>query len=204
MQSDPNLLRMLNLGEYHSNNHHINISMEMKNVQSKVHDFPSIVKVDLEKNVESIEKSLAEIQSSVQLATQNLAEVIYNMVKKVDIERENIEPLMQRLQEMGDLLWGVSLSTALTVLCISLLLSIGLMLGTYSSNEFSLHSIYTQLLIIHLGIIHAERAAKFTFILSAVLFALGSFGLAGFTIVRNFTFSVEKKTEYQNSLKFMF
>lgn len=160
MQSDPNLLRMMNLGEYHSNNHHINISMEMKNVQNKIHEFPSTVKVDLSKSTETIEQSLADIQDSIRLATQNLATVIDSMVKKVDMERENIQPLMQRLQDVGDLLWSVSLSTSLTVLCISLLLSVGLLLG----------------------IIHAEGAAKITFILGAVLIALASFGLAAFTI----------------------
>lgn len=161
MQSDPNLLRMMSLGEYHSNNHHINISTEMRNVQNRIHEFPSTVKVDLSKNVETIEQSLADIQDSIRLATQNLATVIDSMVRKVDKERENIQPLMQRLQDVGDLIWSVSLSTSLTVLCISLLLSVGLLLG----------------------IIHAEGAAKITFILSAVLIALASFGLAAFTIV---------------------
>lgn len=161
MQSDPNLLRMLNLGEYHSNNHHINISTEMRNVQTKVHEFPSVVKMDLAKNIESIEKSLEEITDSVQSATSNLAEVIDSMVKKVHTECDNIKPLMQRLEEASDLLWSVSITTTLTVLCISLLLSVGLLLG----------------------IIHAERAAKITFILGAILIALGSFGLAAFTIL---------------------
>lgn len=161
MQSDPNLLRMMNLGEYHSNNHHINISTEMKNVQAKIHDFPSTVKVDLSKNVENIEQSLVDIQNSIRSATQKLASVIDNMVKKVDNERQNILPLMQRLQDMGDLLWSVSIITSLTVLCISLLLSAGLLLG----------------------IIHAEGAAKITFILCGVLIAFASFGLAAFTIL---------------------
>lgn len=161
MQSDPNLLRMLNLGEYHLNNRHINISMEMRNIQSKIEDFPSTVKMDLAKNIAAIDESLAVIQDSVRLATQNLADIINSLVKKVDVERENIQPLMERLQEVGDLIWSVSLSTSLTVLCISLLMSVGLLLG----------------------IIHAESAAKVTFILSAVLIALGSFGLAAFTIV---------------------
>lgn len=161
MQSDPNLLRMLNLGEYHSNNHHVNISMEMRNVQNSIRNFPSLIKLDLSKNIENIENSLAEIQSSVNSATLNLGEVIDSMVKKVDMERENIKPLMKRLQNAGDLLWSISLSTALTVLCISLLLSVGLLLG----------------------IIHAEGAAKVTFILGAILIALGSFGLTAFTIL---------------------
>lgn len=161
MQSDPNLLRMLNLGEYHSNNHHINISTELKTVQDRIHDFPQLIKMDLTKNMETIEKSLLDIQDSVRLATHNLGLTMENLIKKVDNERENIKPLMQRLQDVGDLLWSVSLATTLTVLCISLLLSVGLLLG----------------------IIHAEGSAKITFILGAVLIAFGSFGLAAFTIV---------------------
>lgn len=161
MQSDPNLLRMLNLGEYHSNNHHVNISMEMRNVQTKIRDFPSLIKMDLIKNVETIENSLADIQNAVNAATFNLTEVIDGMVKRVDMEREHIQPLMRRLQDAGNLLWMISLSTALIVLCISLLLSVGLLLG----------------------IIHAEGAAKVTFIIGAILIALGSFGLAAFTIL---------------------
>lgn len=161
MQSDPNLLRMLNLGEFHSNNKHINISTELRTVQEKVRDLPSVIKTDLSKNIAGIEKSLSEIQDSIRSATHNLGEMMMNMVKKVSAEQANIKPLMQRLQDVGDLLWTVSLSTTLTVLCISLLLSVGLLLG----------------------IIHAEAAAKVTFILSAVLIAVGSFGLAAFTIV---------------------
>lgn len=139
----------------------MNISMEMRNVQNAIRNFPSVIKMDLSKNIENIENSLAEIQHSVNAATANLAEVIDNMVRKVDLEREHVKPLMQRLQDAGDLLWMVSLSTALIVLCISLTLSVGLLLG----------------------IIHAEGAAKVTFILGAVLIALGSFGLAAFTIL---------------------
>lgn len=154
MQSDPNLLRMLNLGEYHSNNHHMNISMEMRNVQNSIRNFPSIIKMDLRKNIENIENSLAEIQHSINAATVNLAEVIDNMVRRVELEREHVKPLMRRLQDAGDLLWSVSLSTALTVLCISLISSVGLLLG----------------------IIHAEGAAKVTFVLGAVLIALGRYG----------------------------
>lgn len=160
MKSDPNLLRMLNLGEYHSNNKHINISSELKSVQDKVRDLPSVIKMDLAKNIENIDKSLSDIQNSVRLATHNLGEMMFGMIKKVSAEQEHIKPLMQRLQDAGDLLWSVSLSTTLTVLCISLLMSVGLLLG----------------------IIHAEAAAKVTFILSAVLIAVGSFGLATFTI----------------------
>lgn len=139
----------------------MNISMEMRNIQNAIRNFPSVIKMDLSKNIENIENSLAEIQHSVNAATANLAEVIDNMVRKVDLEREHVKPLMQRLQDAGDLLWMVSLSTALIVLCISLTLSVGLLLG----------------------IIHAEGAAKVTFILGAVLIALGSFGLAAFTIL---------------------
>lgn len=161
MQSDPNLLRMLNLGEYHLNNRHINISTELRTIQDKIQDFSSVIKIDLNKNVESIEKSLQQIQNSIRSATHNLGEMMNGMIKKVNAEQETIKPLMQRLQNVGDLLWIVSLSTTLTVLCISLLLSVGLLLG----------------------IIHAEAAAKITFILGAVLIAIGSFGLAAFVIV---------------------
>lgn len=161
MQSDPNLLRMLNLGEYHLNNRHLNISMEMKNVQDKINNFPSVVKMDLTKSVESIERSLVDIQASIRSATSNLGEVITKMVRKVNAEQENVKPLMRRLQDMGDFIWSITLTTTLTVLCISLLLSAGLLLG----------------------IIHAEGSAKITFILGAVLIALGSFGLAAFTIL---------------------
>lgn len=53
LQSDPNLLRMMNLGEIHMNNHHINISTELKMVQSKIHDFPTNVKMNLTQTTQS-------------------------------------------------------------------------------------------------------------------------------------------------------
>lgn len=139
----------------------MNISMEMHNVQNSIRNFPSVIKMDLSKNIENIEKSLAEIQSSVNAATVNLAEMIDRMVEKVELERESVKPLMQRLLNAGDLLWSVSLSTALVALCISLIPSVGLLLG----------------------IIHAEGAAKMTFVLGAILIALGSFALVTFTIL---------------------
>lgn len=161
MQSDPNLLRMMNLGEYHINNKHMNISTEMRSVQDKMLDFPMTIKIAMKSNVESIEKVLLDIQDSIRSATQDLGSMMNGMIKKVNEQQENVKPIMEKLQNVGDLLWTVSLATTLAVLCISLLLSIGLLLG----------------------IIHAEASAKITFILGAVLIALGSFGLAAFTIV---------------------
>lgn len=161
MSSDPNLLRMMNLGEYHVNTKHINISTEMRSVQDRMMDFPSIVKTDMKQNADNIEKVLMDIQDSVRSATQDLGQMMNGMVKKVHDQQKAVKPMMDKLQNTGDLLWTVSLATNLAVLCISLLLSIGLLLG----------------------IIHAETSAKITFILSAVLIAVGSFGLAAFTIL---------------------
>lgn len=152
---------MLNLGEFHSNGHNTNITVEMQIAQDRIHNFPALVKNDLNKNIESIEQILADIQNSIRLATHNLGEVMNGMIKKVGNQRENIVPLMDHMQDVGDSLWAISLTTTLTTLCITLLLSVGLLLG----------------------IIHAEGAAKVTFILSAVLIAIGSFGLAAFTIL---------------------
>lgn len=151
---------MQNLGEYHANNRHINISMEMKTVQEKVYDFPSVIKMDLQKNVENIERALLEITDSIHSATHDLTDMINAMIQRISDDQVNIKPIMENLENAGDLLWIVSLATTLTVLCISLLMSIGLLLG----------------------IIHAEASAKVTFILSAILIAIGSFGLAAFTI----------------------
>lgn len=53
MQSDPNLLRMLNLGEIHLNNQQMNISTEMKAVQNKLHDFPINVRLNLTQTSQS-------------------------------------------------------------------------------------------------------------------------------------------------------
>lgn len=44
---------MLNLGEYHTNNNHVNISTELKIVQSKLREYPNNVKLDLAKMTES-------------------------------------------------------------------------------------------------------------------------------------------------------
>lgn len=44
---------MLNLGDFHINNKHVNISTELKLVQMKVRDFPLAVKMDLNKTIES-------------------------------------------------------------------------------------------------------------------------------------------------------
>lgn len=52
LRSDPNLLRMLNLGEYHSNAKHLNISVELKSVQERFSNFPSAVKTDVSNNVQ--------------------------------------------------------------------------------------------------------------------------------------------------------
>lgn len=52
LQGDPNLLKMLNLGEYHSAHIHMNISTELKVIQQKLKDFPSDVKAGLQQNVE--------------------------------------------------------------------------------------------------------------------------------------------------------
>lgn len=53
MQSDPNLLRMLHLGEIHLNNQHMNISTEMKAVQNKLHDFPINVRLNMTQTSQS-------------------------------------------------------------------------------------------------------------------------------------------------------
>lgn len=51
LQGDPNLLKMLNLGEYNSVHIHMNISMELKAVQQKFENFPSNVKLGLNKQI---------------------------------------------------------------------------------------------------------------------------------------------------------
>lgn len=43
---------MLNLGDFHMNNKHINISTELKLVQSRVSEFPDTVKMDLNHTIE--------------------------------------------------------------------------------------------------------------------------------------------------------
>lgn len=53
LQSDPNILRMLNLGDFHMNSKHINISTELKLVQTRVIEFPDTVKLDLNRTIES-------------------------------------------------------------------------------------------------------------------------------------------------------
>lgn len=44
---------MLNLGDFHMNNQHINMSTELKLVQSRVTEFPDTVKMDLNRTIES-------------------------------------------------------------------------------------------------------------------------------------------------------
>lgn len=51
LQGDPNLLKMLNLGEYHSVHIHMNISTELNMLQQKFKDFPSDVKFSLSKEI---------------------------------------------------------------------------------------------------------------------------------------------------------
>lgn len=103
---------------------------------------------------------MAEMQNVVQTNTYHLTTMINNMLDQVARSQERIEPLMERLQKTSDLLWLVSISMGLTILCISLILSVGLLLG----------------------IIHEEGGAKITFIVGAVLIAIGSIGLVLFTI----------------------
>lgn len=43
---------MLNLGEYHSNSKHMNISIELKAINERFRNFPTTVKSDVSKNVE--------------------------------------------------------------------------------------------------------------------------------------------------------
>lgn len=51
LQGDPNLMKMLSLGEYHSGHNHMNISTELKVVQQKFKDFPSDVKTNLDQTI---------------------------------------------------------------------------------------------------------------------------------------------------------
>lgn len=101
------------------------------------------------------------MQDSIQLGTQRLTETMNEFITEVDSRLQSVEPLLQQLQITGHITWKITLFTTISVLGITLVLSIALLLG----------------------IIHAERAAKATFVCGAILITLGSCGLAFFTIV---------------------
>lgn len=65
LQGDPILIRMLNLGEFYSNNIHVNISTELQATQGKFHNFPASVKQELEKNKDGEERKNKNISQNI-------------------------------------------------------------------------------------------------------------------------------------------
>lgn len=100
------------------------------------------------------------MQNSAQAAIQRITDGITNTVKEVDAEEEAADLVMQHLLGAGESLWFITMVTTGVVLFVSLVLSLGLLLGA----------------------IHAERAAKSVFVCGGVLIAIGSCGLVLFTI----------------------
>lgn len=101
---------------------------------------------------------MGEMRGSALIGIQRIENVVSSAIKQMEFEQERSEPIINRLQDTGDLIWFITILTATFVLCISLVLSLGLFLG----------------------IIHAEYAAKLAFIYGGIFIAIGSFGLALF------------------------
>lgn len=100
------------------------------------------------------------MKTSIQLATRRLTLAINNMLAHVDRAWEQTVPFLNHLKHTSNLIWILGFLTTLVTLIISLILSGGLFLG----------------------IIHAERAAKITFIIGATCISFGSIALAIYTI----------------------
>lgn len=107
-----------------------------------------------------IQYYLSDVRNSTRAAIQRIIDGVTNTIKQVDAEQEDVDSLMQQLLISGESFWFIAVATTIAVLCISLVLSLGLLLG----------------------IIHAERAAKSVFICGGVMIAIGSCGLVIFTI----------------------
>lgn len=107
-----------------------------------------------------IQYYLSDVQNSTQAAIQRITDGVTSTVKQVEAEQEGADAWMQQLLVSGESLWFVTVATTIAVLCISLVLSLGLLLG----------------------IIHAERAAKSVFVCGGVMIAIGSGGLVLFTV----------------------
>lgn len=100
------------------------------------------------------------MQNSAQAAIQRITDGITNTIKEVDADEEGAAFVIQELYHAGESLWFITMITTGVVLFVSLVLSLGLLLG----------------------VIHAERAAKSVFVCGGVLIAIGSCGLVLFTI----------------------
>lgn len=100
------------------------------------------------------------MQNSTHAAVQRITNGITNTIKQVDAEQEDVDLLMQQLLTTGESMWFITVTTTIVILCISLVLSFGLLLG----------------------VIHAEQAAKSVFVFGSALIAIGSCGLLLFTI----------------------
>lgn len=104
---------------------------------------------------------MTEMQNTVRAVAHRLTDTIDELKTEIGLKEEQIQPLMHQLQVTGYFIWKISLFTSISVLGISMVLSVALLLG----------------------IIHAERAAKVTFVIGALLITMGSCGLAIFTII---------------------
>lgn len=101
------------------------------------------------------------MQNTIRQSTNRLTDTINGFIAEMELRQDRLHPIMQKLKFLSNFIWKIALFTSICVLSISLVLSIGLLLG----------------------IIHAERAAKVTFVIGAILITLGSCGLSIFTII---------------------
>lgn len=160
LRSDPIILKMLTLGEVEIENKWRNLPSEITIARSLFRGYPNQLKDNLLRESNVIMQQLLSIKDKAQITSRTFTSTVRLLLDEIDQTLGVASPFLDDLTEAGHLHWILGLVTTLTTLMFTLTLLGGLSCGCW----------------------HCENKAGISLVVGAGFIAVGSIGLAGFSI----------------------
>lgn len=160
LRSDPTILKMLTLGEVEIENKWRNLPTEITIARSLFREYPSQLKETFLKESNEIVQQLSSIKDKAHVTSRTFTSTARLLLDEIDQTVGVVSPLLDDLTEAGYFSWILGLVTTLFTLLFTLILLIGLSCGCW----------------------HSDNKAGVTLVVGAGFIAVGSIGLAGFSI----------------------
>lgn len=160
LRSDPVILKMLTLGEVEIENKWRNLPSEVTIARSLFRGYPNQLKDNFLREGKEIMQHLSSIKDKAQITSRTFTITARLLLDEIDQILGEVSPFLDDLTEAGYFNWILGLVTILFTLVFTLILLAGLSCGCW----------------------HSDNKAGVTLVVGAGLIAVGSIGLAGFSI----------------------
>lgn len=161
LRSDPVILKMLTLGVVEIENKWRNLPSEITISRSLFRGYPNQIKDNFLRESNEIMQHLSSIKDKAQITSRTFTSRARLLLDEIDQALGEVAPFLDDLIEAGHFNWIFGLVTIILTLLFTLVLLGGLSCGCW----------------------HSDNKAGVTLVIGAGLLAIGSIGLAGFSII---------------------